>query len=91
MSFVQVSIGMLGMITEITFEIEPKYYLREVLSLRSFEDCSLNFEELMRGGDHAKMWIELFTGKCGLFVSNKTRETSPRDNPNWTVKNIEVS
>lgn len=89
--FVQVNLGMLGIITEVTFGIEPKYYLREVLSLHSFEDCLLDFDQLMRRGEHAKMWVELFTGKCGLFVSNKTSETSPRDNPNWTWRNIEVS
>lgn len=87
----QVSVGMLGIITEVTFKIEPSFYLREVLSLHSFDDCLLNFDELMRSGEHAKMWIEIFTGKCGVFVANKTIEREPRGNPSWTVKNIEVS
>ena len=81
---------MLGIITEVTFEIERSYLLRETLTPLTFDKCLLNFEPLMRGGEHVKMWIELFSRKCGVFVANKTTETRVSGNPNWSARNIEV-
>ena len=88
--YVQVSVGMLGIITEVTFQIEESYLLREIRTRHTLDHCLLNFDDLMRSGEHAKMWIEMFTGQCALFVSNKTTETRPRDNPNWSAWNIKV-
>ena len=81
---------MLGILTEVTFSIEESYLLREVLTRQSLGECLLQFDRLMRGGDHVKMWVELFSETCGVFSANRTSEKKPRDNPNWTAKNIEV-
>ena len=81
---------MLGVVTEVTFSIEEAYLLREVLTRHTLDECLNQFEAIMRGGDHVKMWVELFSQTCGVFTANRTSETAPRDNPNWTTKNIEV-
>jgi FAD/FMN-containing dehydrogenase len=86
----QVSVGLLGIITEVTFQVERSYLLRETLTAHTLERCLLDFDSLMRSGEHTKMWIELFSEKCAVFAANKTTETAVRDNPNWTRKNIEV-
>ena len=90
-SLLQVSIGMLGIITEVTIPIERSYLLRETLTTHTLERCLLDLDALMRSGEHAKMWIELFSEKCAVFAANRTTETAVRDNPNWTRKNIEVA
>ena len=90
-SLLQVSIGMLGIITQVTFSVEEQYLLREVLTQHSLDDCLTNFNSLMTSGEHVKMWTELYSGKCGVFVASRTSETRPRDGPSWTLKNIEVS
>ena len=86
----QISVGLLGIITEVTLSIENSYLLREVLARRTLTDCLSQFDQLMRGGDHAKMWVEPFSEACVVFTANKTSETTPRDNPSFTLKNIEV-
>ena len=88
--FVQVSIGMLGIFTEVTFQIEPSFYLRETLTSHTLSHCLENFDGIMRSGEHAKLWLELFSSTCGVFASNKTAEDGPRDNPNWSAKNFQV-
>ena len=82
---------MVGVVIEVTFSIETSYLLREVLNRHSLDDCLVHFDRLMRGGAHVKMWAELFSGTCGVFTANRTSETTPRDNPSWTSKNIEVT
>jgi L-gulonolactone oxidase len=86
----QVSVGMLGVITEVTLSVEEIYLLREVLIRHTLDECLGQFDGIMRGGDHVKMWVELFSETCGVFAANRTSETRPRDNPNWTAKNMEV-
>ena len=81
---------MLGVITEVTLSVEEIYLLREVLTRHTLDECLGQFDGIMRGGDHVKMWVELFSETCGVFAANRTSETRPRDNPNWTAKNIEV-
>ena len=90
MFYTQVSVGMLGIITEVTFSVEERYLLREVLTQLTLDDCLARFDRLMRGGDHVKLWVELFSESCMVFAANRTEETRSRGNPNWTVKNIEV-
>ena len=85
----QVSIGMLGILTEVTFECEPKFNLREQLFTTDLEFCLDNFAQLMSSGEHAKLWLELFSDTCAVFVANRTHEEM-RDNPNWSFRGLQV-
>ena len=82
---------MLGVITEVTFSITRSFLLREVLTRHSLEECLSGFNSFVEGVEHVKLWIELFSETCAVFTANSTTEKEPRENPNWTPKNIEVS
>ena len=81
---------MLGILTEVTFQIDRSYNLREIQTPSSYTHCVENFQSLVRSGEHVKLWIELFSETCTIIESSKTHE-EPRDNPNWLIKSLEVS
>jgi FAD/FMN-containing dehydrogenase len=48
----QLTVGMLGVVTELELEVAPAYRLRERVEYRSWEDASENFTELARTHRH---------------------------------------
>lgn len=86
----KVNVGLLGVVTEVTFQCEPSFYLEETRSILSTDDCLTGMKELVSSADHVKMWIEAFSEACILHQSNRTKE-KPRDNPSRAVGLLQVS
>lgn len=85
----QVSVGMLGIITEVTLQCVEAFHLEETLAVRPLHDCLENLEEIARSAEHVKLWVELFSGTCATFLSNRTTEET-RDRPNIFIENLKV-
>lgn len=75
------NLGLLGVVTEVTFQCEPSFNLEETRSILPLDECLGNMQSLVTSADHVKMWIEVFSEKCVLHRTNRTKE-KPRDNLN---------
>ena len=87
---VAISMGMMGIITEVTLQCEDKFNLEETLTAMPLQNCLDNLIEFANSAQHVKLWIETTSGSCGVFFTNRTDE-QPRDNqPLVTVANLKV-
>ena len=85
----QVSVGLLGVISEVTFHCEPAFNLQETRYTLPLYMCLDNIDTIARSGQHVKYWVDLHTEKCIVYVANRTSE-SARDNPNHILQSIQV-
>ena len=85
----QVSLGLLGVITEVTFQCEAAFNLEQTLLLSSLDDCLDNMTAHVHSAQHVKMWIEFYSEQCVVYQVNRSKE-APRDQPNFTIFSIRV-
>ena len=85
-----VSMGLLGVITEVTFQCEPTFNLEETITAPLFDECIDNLRQLAYSAEHVKIWLELCSRSCVYFRTNRTKE-EPRDNPNHLVTTLKAS
>ena len=80
--------GMLGVLTDVTFKCEDWFNLRENVTILPLDYCLENFPSLSRQSDHSKLWIEAHSGVCALFEVSRTREpvTQGQDGSLWHIK-----
>ena len=83
------SLGLLGVISEVTIQCEPAFNLREIRQTIPLDECLDNLDNLVRGGQHVKYWIDIYTEKCAVFMANRTSD-SPRDIPYHFIDSIKV-
>lgn len=71
----QVSIGMFGVLSEVTVKVTKKFHLKEERTFHSLDYCMNHLDELVNG-EHTfvKMWVELHNSHCVLFQTHKTNE-----------------
>ncbi len=86
----QISLGLLGVVTEVTFQCEPSFNMEETRSFLPLHSCLSNMHQFIQSAHQVKMWIEVFSETCALFQSNQTSE-KPRDNPSPLLANLQVS
>ena len=70
----QVSLGMMGVVTEVTFQCEEWFNLRENITIRSLDYCIDNLHHLSTRSDHGKLWIEAHSGVCAVFDAWRTQQ-----------------
>jgi len=69
-----VSLGSLGIITEMTINIVPKFQLHERSGLMDFEEVCDNILDWLKKENHIKMWWFAHTDKMMVYRYNKTYE-----------------
>ena len=69
-----ISLGSLGIITEMTFNIVPKFQLHEQSGLMDFEEVCDNILEWLKEENHIKMWWFAHTDKMMVYRYNRTQE-----------------
>ena len=69
-----VSLGSLGIITEMTINIVPKFQLHERSGLMDFEEVCDNILDWLKEENHIKMWWFAHTDKMMVYRYNKTYE-----------------
>jgi L-gulonolactone oxidase len=82
----QVSLGSLGILTELTLELEPVYYLTEEFTKLPLETCLELIEELRANNRHFEFFWFPGTDTAIVKTLNKTSERN--DLPDWTVGDI---
>lgn len=86
--FIQASLGMIGVLTEVTFHCEEWFNLREKVTVLPLDYCLKNFASLSRQSDHSKLWIEAHSEVCAVFDVWRTREpvNQEDDGSLWYLK-----
>jgi FAD/FMN-containing dehydrogenase len=82
----QVSLGALGILTELTLDLEPAYYLTEKLTKLPFETCLDRFEELRSNNRHFEFFWFPRTDTAVVKTLNKTSEEN--NLPKWTFGEV---
>ena len=85
-----VSMGLLGVITEVTFQCEPTFNLEETITTASFSDCIGNLRQLAYSAEHTRVWFEFWSRSCAYLQANRTK-AKIRDRPNHLVAALKAS
>jgi L-gulonolactone oxidase len=70
-----VSLGLLGIITEVTLQCEDSFSLHEIRTSNPLDYCLDNLMDIVNSADHVKFWIELSSKTCGLYRASRTTES----------------
>jgi L-gulonolactone oxidase len=84
-----VSLGMMGVLTEVTFQCEEWFNLRENITIRSLDWCLQNLHHLSTRSDHGKLWIEAHSEVCAVFDVWRTQQPVTVEQPGvsyWYIK-----
>jgi L-gulonolactone oxidase len=71
----RVSLGALGIVTQVTVQVEPAFNLRERVVSLPFDEAVERMDELVDASEHVKLWWLPHTGK--VRVSSLDRTTDP--------------
>ena len=88
----QVSIGMLGVITEVTVRVKKKFMLEEFRTHHNLTYCLENLDDLVQNSGHKylKFWIEFYNDFCILFQTNETEKPNVGE-PSQLISFLTVS
>ena len=80
--------GMIGVVTEVTFQCEEAHNLRENITVLPVDHCLRNLPLYSSQSDHGKFWIEAHSGVCAMFSVWKTNQpvTEVQGVWSWDVK-----
>ncbi|MEU6254375.1 D-arabinono-1,4-lactone oxidase [Streptomyces sp. NPDC047043] len=78
----RVSLGALGIVTEVTVECVPAYTLRRVDRPRPLDDVLAGLDQLVDGNDHFEFFIWPYTRVAMTRTSTRTSD-APKPTPRW--------
>ena len=84
-----VSLGMLGVVTEVTLQCEDAFFLEETTINHPLNFCIEHFNELARSAQHVKFWMELNSEVCSVYSGNRTLQ-QPHTIPPQPLTNVKV-
>ena len=61
-----VSIGLLGVITEVTLQCEDAFNPHEVWDPKSVKQCLADIPTIITRSEHVKYWIEYHSNTCAV-------------------------
>lgn len=70
-------LGSTGLILDITLEVEPSYYLKEVQKSLPFEDVMQGLDTMAYSVEHFRFWWFPAADMVRLSFSNRSQEASP--------------
>lgn len=69
-----VSIGMFGVLSEITIQVATAFNLKEIRTPYTLQECLDRLDELVKGHTYVKMWVEFYNDFCALYQTERTTE-----------------
>ncbi|KAL5509798.1 hypothetical protein EMCRGX_G005228 [Ephydatia muelleri] len=84
-----VSLGMFGIITEVTFKVRSRFTLAEKSEQYGLHNCLDNIQSLALQSEHVKLWLEVHSEMCLVVFSNETSDDL-RGDPSWMLQNLKV-
>ena len=86
---VVVSLGLLGVVTQITLQAESAFNLKEVTMVTTLQQCIDQFHNLTESHDHTKLWIDLISGSCLVFTTDRT-DDPPQASEDYSWLNFKM-
>jgi len=86
---VVMSMGMLGVITEVTVQAVDVFNLKEEVTVFTLQQCMNRFHDITTSHYTVKLWIDLISNSCLVTASNKVKEQS-RPLPNLWWLNLKM-
>jgi len=83
-----VSLGLLGVITEVTLQCEPAFRLQETMEKRSLNGCLEDLDGVSHSAEHVKLWLEFYSGTCDIYRFNRTEKEPQMNSVVW--RNLKV-
>ena len=79
---------MIGVLTDVTFQCELSFNLRESVTIHSLDHCLQNVGSLSVQSEHGKLWLEPHSGMCAVFDVRRTQDPVTQDQgvDLWDVK-----
>ena len=76
-----VNLGLLGVITRITFQAESAFTLKEVTTVTTLQECIDQFDDLMESHEYTKLWIDLISSSCLVIMADRVSDPpqTPKD------------
>ena len=84
-----ISLGMLGVVTEVTLRCEEAFLLEETTTNHPLNFCIEHFDELAQSAQNVKFWMELNSDVCSVYRGNRTTQAR-HGNPPQPMTNIKV-
>ena len=81
---------MLGIITDITFQCEDQFNLREKVTIHSLDHCLQTLPLLSTLSDHGKFFMEAHSNVCVLFDVQRTLEQETMEQGTMHLWDIKV-
>ncbi len=81
-----VSLGLFGVITEVTLSTERLENVVEKQFSLSTENCMNNFDTIMSGAEYVKLWIELNADVCLVYSANRTDKVNTEDMSSYNFR-----
>ena len=69
-----VSVGMFGILSEVTLRVDNAFNLKEIRSPQTLDYCLENLDELVNGHQYVKFWVEFYNNFCVLYQTNKSSD-----------------
>ena len=86
---VTVSLGLLGVITQITFQAENAFNLKQVTTVMTLQECIDQFHDITESHEYTRLWIDLISSSC-LVVSADKVSDPPQPSKDYTWLNFKM-
>ena len=86
---VTVSLGLLGIVTQITFQVESAFNLKEVTTVMTLQECTDQFHDLMESHEYTRLWIDLISSSCLVTTADKVNDP-PQPLKDYTWLNFKM-
>ena len=71
---VVVSLGLLGVVTEITLQAESAFNLKEVTMATTLQECINQLDDLMTSHEYTRLWIDLISSSCLVVTADRVSD-----------------
>ena len=87
---VMVSLGLLGVITQVTFQAESAFILKEVTTVTTFQECVDQFDNLMKSHEHTRLWIDLISSSCLVTTADRVSDIPAQNLRDFSWSNFKM-
>ena len=86
---VTVSLGLLGVVTQITFQAENAFNLKEITTVMTLEECIDQYHNLTESHEYSRLWIDLISSSCLVITADRVTDP-PQPSKDYTWLNVKM-
>ena len=80
---VTVSLGLLGVITQITFQAENAFNLKQITTVMTLQECIDQYHDITQSHEYTRLWIDLISSSCLVITADKVSDP-PQPSKDYT-------